>query len=79
MATAKAKKGSKGAPLQRKEAPVVSPATPPNPKIAALEKQRAQLQKKIEAVKGAGKPTKNLEDRLYEIEDELRLAGHVAS
>jgi hypothetical protein len=37
-----------------------------------------QIQKKLEAAKGAGKPTKNLEDKLYEVEDELRLAGHAA-
>ena len=46
--------------------------------IAGLEKRRVQIQKKLEAAKGAGKPTKNLEDKLYEVEDELRLAGHAA-
>jgi hypothetical protein len=50
----------------------------PDPKIAGLEKRRVQIQKKLEAAKGAGKPTKNLEDKLYEVEDELRLAGHAA-
>jgi hypothetical protein len=54
-----------------------TPAAPPsvNPKVVALHKQRTQIQKKLEAAKAAGKPTKNLEDRLYEVEDELRLAG----
>ncbi len=47
----------------------------PNPKIAGLTKQRAAMHKKIEAAKAAGKATKNLDDRLYEIEDELRLAS----
>jgi hypothetical protein len=46
----------------------------PNPKIAELRKRREQIQKKLEAAKSAGKPTKNLEDRLYEIEDEIQLA-----
>jgi hypothetical protein len=50
----------------------------PDPKIAGLEKRRLQIQKKLEAARGAGKPTKNLEDKLYEVDDELRLAGHPA-
>ena len=55
---------------------IVKPAkaAPPDPRILALSKQRVQMQKKIEAAKAAGKATKNLDDRLYEIEDELRLA-----
>ncbi len=48
-------------------------AAAPDPKIAGLEKRRAQIQKNLEEAKGAGKPTKNLEDKLYEVEDELRL------
>ncbi len=58
--------------------PAKSAAAPPDPKIAGLEKRRVQIQKKLEAAKGAGKPTKNLEDKLYEVEDELRLAGQAA-
>jgi len=50
----------------------------PDPKIAGLERRRVQIQKKLEAAKGAGKPTKNLDDKLYEVEDELRLAGQAA-
>jgi hypothetical protein len=53
-------------------------AAAPDPKVAGLEKRRMQIQKKLEAAKAAGKPTKNLEDKLYEVEDELRLAGHAA-
>jgi hypothetical protein len=53
-------------------------AKPADPKIVSLEKRRAQLQKKLEAAKTAGKPTRNLDDRLYEIEDELRLAGNAS-
>jgi hypothetical protein len=54
-----------------------APEPPPsvNPKVVALHKQRTQLQKKLEVAKAAGKPTKNLDDRIYEVEDELRLAG----
>jgi hypothetical protein len=49
-----------------------------DPKVTALQKRRAQLQKKLGEVKAAGKPAKNLEDKLYEVEDDLRLAsgGH---
>lgn len=53
-------------------------AVPPaavNPKIVALEKQLAQVRKKHEVAKAAGKPLKNLEDRIYEIEDDIRLAN----
>ena len=66
-----AKKGGKG-PVA-----VSAPAAPAavNPKVAGLQKQRAQVMKKLEAAKAAGKPTKNLDDRLYEIDDEIRLAA----
>lgn len=45
-----------------------------NPEISVLEKRLAQARTKLEAAKAAGKPTRNHEDRIYEIEDELRLA-----
>jgi hypothetical protein len=50
----------------------------PDPRVVSLQKKRAQIQKKLDAAKSAGKPTKNLEDQLYEVEDDLRLAGHAA-
>jgi hypothetical protein len=53
-------------------------AAPLSPKIADLQKRKAQIQKKLEAAKTAGKPTRNLDDRLYEVEDELRLAGNAS-
>jgi hypothetical protein len=53
-------------------------AAPPNPKVTGLRKRQAQIQKKLEAARAAGKPTKNIEDMLYEVEDELRLTGHAA-
>jgi hypothetical protein len=70
----KAKKTTQPAPVKRQE----TPAAAPNPKIAGLQKRRAQIQKKLEAAKAAGKPTKNIEDALYEVDDELRLAGNAA-
>jgi hypothetical protein len=51
-----------------------APATVPDPKITALEKRLAQARLKLDAARAAGKPTKNLEDRIYEVEDEIRLA-----
>ena len=47
----------------------------PNPKLAGLQKRLTAAKKKLEDVKAAGSPTRKLEDRIYEIEDELRLAG----
>jgi hypothetical protein len=45
-----------------------------NPKLAPLEKRLAQAKQKLDAAKTAGKPTRNLEDKIYEIEDAIRLA-----
>lgn len=69
-----AKKGKKAG---KAAAPPVAAAPAPaaNPKVTALEKQRAQIQKKIDVAKATGKATKNLEDKLYEVEDEIRLAS----
>jgi hypothetical protein len=49
-----------------------------DPKLAELQRRRVQIQKKLEAAKIAGKQTRNLEDTLYQIEDEIRLAGNAA-
>lgn len=80
-AAKKAGKGGKG-PGAKAAGPAVKAAGPtgagvsaPNAKVVGLQKRRAQLQKKLEEAKAASKPTKNLEDRIYEVEDELRLAG----
>jgi formate-dependent nitrite reductase cytochrome c552 subunit len=56
-----------------KPKPAAAPAI--DPKIVELRKRLVQAQKKFEVVKAAGKPTQNLEDKIYEIEDALRLAG----
>jgi len=59
-------------------APVVMALAPPppvpNPKLAPLERRLATAHKKLDVAKAAGSPTKNLEDKIYEIEDEIRLA-----
>lgn len=45
-----------------------------DPKVAGLQKRLAQTRKKLDEAKTKGSPTRNLEDRLYEIEDAIRLA-----
>jgi len=62
-----------GVKAAKKTAPAQVSAS--NPKVAGLEKKLAQTRTKLEATKAAGKPTKNLEDRIYEIEDEIRLSS----
>ena len=47
----------------------------PNAEIVGLQKRLATEKKKLDKAKASGKPTKAVEDRIYEIEDELRLAG----
>lgn len=47
----------------------------PAAKHPVLDKRLAQARAKLEAAKTAGKPTRNLEDKIYEIEDEIRLAS----
>jgi len=78
-AKAKAKKAAakpaKAAPVP---APPPTPAPKADPKIAALEKKLAGARKKLEAAKASGSPTKNLEDKVYELEDDLRLAAEGA-
>jgi hypothetical protein len=60
------------APKLPEPAPV--PPTPPSPKIAGIERQIDKLKKKLTETQTAGKPVKAIEDKIYELEDELRLA-----
>ena len=45
-----------------------------DPKLAAMRKRLEQTNKKLEAARAAGQSTKNLEDKIYELEDTIRLA-----
>jgi hypothetical protein len=74
----KTRAAAKVATPKRQEPQPERPAALPDPKMVGLQKRRIQIQKKLDAAKAAGKPTRNLEDRLYEVEDELRLAGEAA-
>jgi hypothetical protein len=49
-----------------------------DPKVVELHKRLALTNKKLEAAKAAGKDTKNLDDKIYEIEDAIRLATEVS-
>ncbi|MCX6605011.1 MAG: hypothetical protein NTV52_15615 [Acidobacteria bacterium] len=68
------KKAKPAAPAVVAPASVPAPPSAPNPKLGPLERRLAAARKKLEAAKAAGSPTKNLEDKIYEIEDEIRLA-----
>jgi len=77
-AKGKAKKGAKppAAKAPEAKAPAAKAAeSKPDPKVAGLQKQLANAKKKLDDAKTANAPTRKLEDRIYEIEDELRLAG----
>ena len=50
-----------------------SPA-PDNARVAAVQKKIDAQKKKLAELQAGGKPTKAAEDRIYELEDELRLA-----
>jgi hypothetical protein len=76
---AKAKKAVKpGAkPTAKAEpAPAAAAAAPPkaNPKVAGLQKKLATARKKLDDAKAGGATTRPYEDKVYELEDELRLA-----
>ena len=59
----------------RVEPKAEQPATKPDLKVARLQKRLETAKKKLAAAKAAAAPTKNLEDKVYEIEDDLRLAS----
>jgi hypothetical protein len=56
-------------------APAAAASVPSNNgKVAAVQKKIDMQKKKLADLQAAGKPTKTVEDRIYELEDELRLA-----
>jgi hypothetical protein len=64
---------AKSARSARRPSKVLEPS-PPNPKIAAVEKRLASQKKKLEQALATGKTDRPIKDRIYELEDELRLA-----
>ena len=55
-------------------AAVVAPNAVDTARTASLAKQLEKQKRKLEALKAAGKATRAVEDRIYELEDELRLS-----
>jgi hypothetical protein len=53
---------------------VEAPAAKLDPKVVALQKKLATAKKKLDDTKAAGGTTRPLEDKIYELEDALRLA-----
>ena len=73
---ARAKAKGKPAAAPKAGAKAEKPAPPSvDPKVIGLQKQLATAKKKLEEAKSAGKPTRTHEDKIYEIEDSLRLAA----
>ncbi len=68
----KAKKVPK--PVASEPRPEPVPEMPAR-KLAGLQKRLATAQRKLEEAKAAGSPTRDWEDKIYEIEDELHPAG----
>jgi len=60
---------------ERASARTEQPASKPNRIAARLQKRLVVARKKLDDAKAAGAPTRTFEDRIYELEDELRLAG----
>ena len=69
---AKTKKPVKAEKAEKPPAKVEAKAA--DPKLAAMRKRLEQTNKKLEAARAAGQSTKNLEDKIYELEDTIRLA-----
>ena len=73
----KAKKGGKSKPAGKAPRPESRPevrSPMAQSKITALQKRLVNTQKKLSDAKTAGTPTRALEDKIYEIEDAIRLA-----
>ena len=67
-------KGKKPKPIKKAAAVPVVEAAPPNPKLAGWKKQLESQQKKLAEAKTQNKPTRVIEDKIYELEDSIRLA-----
>jgi len=76
-AKAKGKKAAKPKAAPAAAPKVEPPPAPskPNKKVEGLQKRLATAKKKFEDAKAAGTATRALEDKVYELEDDLRLAA----
>ena len=60
-------------PASTTAAVAAAPSPADTAKAASLTRQLDKQKKKLEELKAVGKPTKAVEDRIYELEDEIRL------
>ncbi len=67
------KPAAKPAKAEKQEAPKADAKTD-SPQLTAMRKRLDQTRKKLEAARAAGQNTKNLDDKIYELEDTIRLA-----
>ncbi len=65
---------STGKPSGESKPPAAQESASASPKIVVVQKQLDQQRRKLAQVQATGKPTKTIEDRIYELEDELRLS-----
>jgi hypothetical protein len=71
----KAGKPKEAPKVARVERKAEQPSAKPDPKVARLQRRLEIAKKKLAAAKATGAPTRDLEDKVYEIEDGLRLAA----
>jgi hypothetical protein len=71
----KGKKGLRQKVAMRTDSHSPTASEKTNPKLAAIQKRLTAAKRKLEEAKTGGKATRPLEDKIYEIEDELRLAN----
>jgi hypothetical protein len=71
---AKKSRPAKGAKKPEPKHAPSEPTAPASPQVVALQQQLQRARKKLADVQAAGKPTKVAEDRIYELEDAIRLA-----
>ena len=72
--TKKGEKAKTAAKTERAEPKTEAPPQKPSRKIAGMQTRLETVKRKLEEAKAAGKPTRVLDDKIYELEDELRLA-----
>lgn len=72
----KAKKSRAAKPAKTAERKAAAAPIPSvsSPHVVALQQQLQRARKKLADTQAAGKPTKAAEDRIYELEDAIRLA-----
>ncbi len=71
----KPKKAAKKAPPVAVAVVAAAPVAAKSAALSPLEKKLAAAKKKLAEAKAEAKPTKAIEDRIYEIEDDIRVSG----